>query len=199
MRIVEPGVIFYGAFHMIQWFGLFLMFTGLMLTNKHSTKTIIALTTILGITFIVYFFQPNTFLRHKADPQQDFVINYGLSYEVGEVIKVLSQPNHTVFIDHQDELNLVNWQTQRLSGYKYSWYPFVAPSFKPYQDARADMLKNYPPDFLYDTDAAPSSNIYTPTYKNGMDAHLYIKKKIFNQISEEQWKKAAEFGYTKTK
>ncbi len=200
IRVVEPGVIFYGAFHMIQWFGLFLLFTGLLLYQmKHSKRTVFFLSGILIVTFFAYFFHPQTFLRKQANPEQDFLTSYGQTLEISEVVKLLSTPGQTFYIDYSDDLNLSYWQAGRLAPYKYSWYVYVAPGFERYETARRDMFKNSPPDFLYGILFLVSKEIYTPLYKNGKNSHLYIKKSLVNRISEEQWEKAGEFGYTKSK
>lgn len=195
IRPVAPSVIYYEAFHLIQWFGLLLIFTGLMLSDymKESKKAYI-LVAVLIVTFLIYLFHPDTFLRKQSTPEAEFLTNYGETLEVGEVIKSLSTPDQTFYLDHGDHLNLGYIAAGRLSPYKYSWYVYIAPRFSRYTDARREMIQNNPPDFWY-YGQSPPEELYTQIYKQGNPSPLFIKNTVLENISPEAWKKVESFGY----
>lgn len=205
IRMVPPGKIFYAAFHMIVWYGLFIATTIFFLNALFSYKKNVAIlfTIILVILFIYIVGSPKSFIHEKNDPHYELITNYGKELQVGEVVRLLSKPTDTLFLDGGDDL--IYWQAKRLSPYKYSWYTSGMRSISRYRQARIDMFKNSPPDFYYRFCTKekiadyflPKSyeNDYQILYSLGKPTCLYIKKSKIESIEEERWQKAKEFLY----
>lgn len=204
-RVVEPGDIFYGSFHMVVWYGIFIIITFLLVEMIYSKNKQIALILSLGcaVLFFYYVFFSVSFLHDKIDPHFDLITNYGNDMQVGEVVNKFSNPDDTLFLDGFDDL--IYWQAKRLSPYKYSWYTSVMPQISKYAKARIDMFKNNPPDFYYGT--CPDKKVkqwtmpkkyiknYQQLYSLGKPTCLYIHKTKLPEITKEQWIKAKESLY----
>ena len=205
IRIVPPGKIFYAAFHMIVWYGLFIATVTLLLRELFLYKKKIAslLLIILIILFIYIVGSPKSFVRERVDPHYEFITNYGKELQVGEVVRLLSKPTDTLYLDGADDL--IYWQAKRLSPYKYSWYTSGMPRFSRYRQARLDMFATSPPDFYYrfcTKEIVPDyflpkayENDYQNIHSAGKSTCLYVKKSKLENIQEERWKKAKEFFY----
>ena len=205
VRIVPPGKIFYAAFHMIVWYGLFIATVIFYLKEVfiYKKKLAIHLLTVLAILFIYIIGSPESFIREKIDPHYEFITNYGKELQVGEVVRLLSKPTDTLYLDGADDL--IYWQAKRLSPYKYSWYTSKMLWFPPYRQARIDMFKKNPPDFYYRFCSKkivsdyflPKAyeNDYQNIYSLGKPTCLYVKKSRLETIEKEKWQKAKEFLY----
>lgn len=205
IRIVDPGKIFYAAFHMIVWYGLFIA-TLILLLNAvfvYRKKTAASLLVILITLFIYFVSSPKSFIREKIDPHYEFITNYGKELQVGEVVRLLSEPTDTLYLDGADDL--IYWQAKLLSPYKYSWYTSRMLSFSRYQQARLDMFATSPPDFYFRFCSKkivigyflPKAyeNDYQNIYSEGKPTCLYVKKSKIKDIQEDKWQKAKEFLY----
>lgn len=205
IRIVPPGKIFYAAFHMIVWYGLFIA-TLLHLLNAlffYRKKIAASLLIILVILFVYIVGSPKSFIREKADPHYELITNYGKELQVGEVVRLLSKPTDTLYLDGGDDL--IYWQAKRLSPYEYSWYTSGMLSFSRYRQARIDMFRKTPPDFYYRFCSKEKmagyflSKSYESDYVNlyslGKPTCLYVKKSKILNIEEGRWQKAKEFLY----
>ncbi len=205
IRPVAPGTIFYGAFHMLPWYGSFilLMFLILQEVTKQNKKISLFISFCLVLLFSFLTLSPNSYIREKTDPQYEFIVNYGSSLQLGEVIRALSKPTDTLFLDGGDDL--IYWQAKLKSNYKYSWYTSVMPRFPVFTTPRDDMLKNDPPDFYYDlctegknyNPSLPKEILskYQQLYSFGKPTCLYVLKTKIPQITKPQWEKAKEFKY----
>lgn len=205
VRIVPPGKIFYAAFHMIVWYGLFIA-TLIFLLNAlffYKKKIAASLLIILIILFVYIVGSPKSFIREKTDPHYEFITNYGKELQVGEVVRALSKPTDTLYLDGADDL--IYWQAKRLSPYKYSWYTSGMRGFSRYRQARLDMFATSPPDFYYRFCTKqvvldyflPKAyeNDYQNIYSFGKPTCLYVKKSKMIDIQKERWQKAKEFLY----
>lgn len=205
VRIVPPGKIFYAAFHMIVWYGLFIATLIFLLKSLFFYKKKIAASVlIILIALFVYIVgSPKSFTYEKIDPQYTFITNYGKELQVGEVVRILSKPTDTLYLDGADDL--IYWQAKRTSSYKYSWYTSGMPRFARYRQARLDMFETSPPDFYYrfcTKEIVPDyflPKAYESDYQNiysvGKPTCLYIKKSKIDNIQEGKWQKAKEFLY----
>ena len=205
IRPVTPGTIFYEAFHMLPWYGsfIFLFFLILQEIIKQKKKFVSFASLILFLLFTYLMLAPNSYVREKADPQTEFINNYGHILQIGEVIRALSKQEDTLFLDGGDDL--IYWQAKLHSKYPYSWYTSIMPKFSVFTNARDYMFKNDPPDFYYDLCAKgknynpslPKQIIskYQQLYSFGKPTCVYVKKTKIPQISIEQWQKAKEFKY----
>lgn len=205
IRMVSPGKIFYAAFHMIVWYGIFIA-TLIFLFNDlffYKKKIAVSLLIVLMILFVYIVGSPKSFIREKVDPHYEFITNYGKELQVGEVVRILSYPTDTLYLDGGDDL--IYWQAKRLSPYKYSWYTSGMSGFSVYRKARLDMFANNPPDFYYrfcseqKVDNYYLPKVYENDYQNlfslGKPTCLYVRKDKIPFISQAQWKRAREFLY----
>lgn len=205
VRIVVPGKIFYAAFHMVVWYGLFIATLTFLLNDLFFYKKKIAasLLIVLIILFVYIVGSKDSFTREKNDPHYEFITNYGKELQVGEVVRLLSKPTDTLYLDGADDL--IYWQAKRRSSYKYSWYTSGMPRFSRYRQARVDMFATSPPDFYYRfcTKEIVFDYFLPEAYENdyqnitslGKPTCLYIKKSKIENIAEERWQKAKEFLY----
>jgi hypothetical protein len=207
LREIRPGIIFYGAFHLIQWYGLFLFFIFLMLDYllDRQKRTIFFLSGILTLIFVYFLLAPTSYIHEKIDPQYELITNYGRELQIGEVVRKLSKPSDTLFLDGFEDL--IYWQSGRISSYKYSLYLSVARGFQMYQKERLLMLINNPPDFYYglclNKQDLVQSQIslggpgrYVRLYDYNKPSCLFVNEKKIPDITLNQWKNAKEFGYT---
>ena len=205
VRIVPPGKIFYAAFHMIVWYGLFIVIL-LHLLNAlffYKKKIAASLLIVLIILFVYIVGSEDSFAREKVDPHHEFITNYGKELQVGEVVRLLSKPTDTLYLDGADDL--IYWQAKRISSYKYSWYTSGMPRFSRYRQARLDMFATSPPDFYYrfcSKKIMPDyflpktyENDYQNIYSIGKPTCLYIRKEKIHSIDNKRWQKAKEFLY----
>ncbi|MDO8659097.1 MAG: hypothetical protein Q7K54_00680 [Candidatus Parcubacteria bacterium] len=205
VRMVPPGKIFYSAFHMIVWYGLFISSLIFLLNDLFLYKKKIAV--LLSISLVMLFAyvvdSSKSFIREKIDPHYEFITNYGKELQVGEVVRLLSKPTDTLYLDWGDDL--IYWQAKRLSPYKYSWYTSGMPGFSRYRQARLEMFAISPPDFYFRFCTKeimadyflPKAyeNDYQNIYSLGEPTCLYVKKSKIADIQEEKWQKAKEFLY----
>ena len=100
-------------------------------------------------------FNPNSYLFDKHNLQEDLLTNFGKEMHIGTIVHDLSKPTDTLFLDGADDL--IYWQAELQSPYKYSWYTAIMPQVQVYRTERLAMFKNTPPDFYYDfcTKSAP--------------------------------------------
>lgn len=203
-RVTLPGTIFYEAFHMLPWFGVFVFVTLFLYQEVYSKfkKVGLFLSVLLIASLLYIVFSPDSFIREKTDQQVELLTNYGNYLQIGEVVKSLSNSNDTLFLDGADDL--IYWQANRKSAYKYSFY--YRSTAKKYDLAREEMFLKTPPDFYYDfcTKAALYSsslpmevkNDYLRLNSNSNPACLYVRKNKISKITDTQWKKANEFLFS---
>ncbi len=144
IRSTQEGKVFYEAFHLLPWYGLIVSLTFLLIFNFAKKYFAVSLLILTGL-FLLYI--PRSYLIEKANPHEEFIINYGQILEVGNVVNVLKDNEDTYFADGFDELT--HWQVDLPSPYKYSWYTSFMPRFENYATARLEMFENYPPVFYY--------------------------------------------------
>ncbi len=211
LKPVIPGKLFFESFHMIIWFSQFIFITlFLIFLNRKNPKLFIFSIFIIFIILGIFLNSPSYFAKEKIDQQAEFINNYGQSLQEGEVIRTLATKNaDTLFLDGSDDI--VYWQSQINSSYKYQWYTSVMPSFTKYNNARLDMFKSSPPDFYRSygicQEATPSANTlplfikndYVNILQDNRASCLYVRKEKLSSISEDQWKEALKWHYSKSK
>lgn len=205
LRVIPVGEIFYGAFHMLPWYGMFIIITCLMVKDVYLKKKKVGLilSSLLIIIFGYYIVNPSSFIHDKVSTHNEFITNYGHYLQIGEVIKILSDSTDTLFLDGADDL--IYWQADRLSPYKYAWFTGFMNGLPKYINSRFEMFENNPPDFYYrycSKIEVPSLSLpgdkkvlYQQLYSNGNPTCLYVKKEKIPQIPAEKWQKAKEFLY----
>lgn len=148
LRPVLPGTMFYEAFHMIPWYGIFLFSTSyftFVLLSENKKKVV-----PIFIGFILLFlhvFSPKSFIYEKTDRSYEYQINYGNYLVQADIIKTLSISSDSVFLDGWDEIIYI--QSDRIPKYKYGWYTSMMPHFLKYSEERIKMFKLSPPEIYY--------------------------------------------------
>lgn len=207
IRLVEPGTIFYEAFHMLPWHALFIMTIFLFLHQVYLSKQDKQLFFILFLVLIVVFayttISRQSFIWEKANREEEWTTNYAHYFVYGEAIKQLAEPGDTLFLERWDDL--IYWQSGLDSSYQYSLYTPVMTNFPKYNNARTKMFQEKPPDFYYAFPLNESSyssqlpqdirNDYLQLYQNNEPTPLYLRKTKLPEITEEQWKKARKLGF----
>ncbi|OGH47766.1 MAG: hypothetical protein A3A51_05035 [Candidatus Levybacteria bacterium RIFCSPLOWO2_01_FULL_39_10] len=203
IRAVDPGTLFYQAFRMIPWFGMFLLISLILLgevkvKNKFLKPILVSVVFVSLIIFVLY---PGNYITKTVDQQFELITNFGQTIQVGESVRILSSPDHTFFINQNDSLVLSYWQSQRNSSYKYGVFGYVQPGFKKYQREKENMILYSPPDFYFGDLNITSdkekqneiNNSYRLILKESDTTGLFIKKSIINSISDEKWQRAEGF------
>lgn len=203
LRMIEHGKVFYEAFHMIPYVGIFISLVFILLSQLKKRKLSISLSAFLAILFVFYISSPKNFIHDKLNSQEQFINNYGNILQAGGGIKDLSSPKDTLFVDGYDEA--IYWISGVESSYKYSMYTSVMPDFSVYRDARMEMFQKNPPGIYYGScpnDLNTERQIpekFAPLYQRlnafGKPSCLFIKKDKLSKISSEKLKKVKEFGY----
>lgn len=204
-----PGEIYYGAFHHIQWYGLFTFTVFLLLQDVWSDRSKRFSTLILSgvaVFFLIWAIaSPASYLHDRIDRQTEFATNYSLYYSFGGAVRALSTANDTLFLDGLDDL--IYWEAKRYSSYKYVWYTSLMPGIPQYREARLVMFRDSPPTFYYgdcskgdiDPLVIPFGRIkeYVRLYKSNGPACLFVHTSKFFSISDDQWQAARQYGIIK--
>lgn len=205
LRVVEPGRLFYDSFHMIPFYGVFLSTTFLLVNEIKKFNFRIWLFLMVAIIFLFsnFVFSRNVFFKEKVNTHEEFFTNYSNILQIGEIVKKISRPTDTLFLDGFDEV--IYWVADRPSPYKYSMYTSFMPDFPIYSDARIAMFKNNPPAFYYGScpkeknlqRLMPSQfeNLYIRLNSFGKPSCVFVRKDKLKGITADQWKKANDFGY----
>lgn len=206
IRLVEPGTVYYEAFHMLPWHALFLMEIFLLLSQlialKEKRQLLYPLILLLVLTFVLTL-SSQSFLWEKIDKESAWTVNYAHYYLYGETIKQLSQPGDTLFLEKWDDL--IYWQAGLDSAYPYSLYTPVMANFSQFNKAREKMFKEKMPDFYYaycggEMTSSPwlsqdQINKYSQLFQDGKPTCLYVRKSKLLQITTTQWGKVKNLGF----
>ena len=208
VRSVIPGSVYYSAFHHIQWYGIVIFTVCALITEVWHHYRIRPIAVVEGSIFLgicVYaLVSPQSYIHEHVDRQTEFSTNYSQYYVVGEVVRLLSDPRDTLFLDGSDDL--IYWQAKRYSEYPYSLYTGLMPYFPIYTKARSEMLKNRAPVFFYGfcqgKDNAVSSlpveyqSSYIRLNQSGTPSCIYVRKDKSARITSDQWKSIEQFNYS---
>ncbi|HSX09779.1 MAG TPA: hypothetical protein VLF93_06515 [Candidatus Saccharimonadales bacterium] len=209
IRIEPPGTIFYGAYHMVVWYGLFIFMTLFLVKKMYETKQYMAIKTITSILLLLlltYLLLPsNVLLWQKIDKQTVFAANYDKYYTTGEVVHNLANNKTTFFADGWD--SLVYWQADVRDPYPYLFYYLPMTNYPLYTQARAVMFGDNPPEFVYSNCTLYKNKLMTYSFKEYARGNyevfyfghtptcLYIKKSAIESLTQTQWKSIKQFGY----
>lgn len=206
IRFVLPGTTYFEAYHMLVWFGMFLFLSIFLTLNvlKRYKKFGLFLFSLILLGWGIAVFAPGSYLYNKINLQEKLLTNFGNEMNVGYVVKNLSDPKDTLFLDGADDM--IYWVANRHSPYKYSWYTSVMPKIPLYTQARLSMFHENPPDFYYDfcSPLAPYhsslppfiQDSYLQLYSNGNPSCLYVLKRKLTGITSQQWDKARQGFYS---
>ncbi|MFH1833038.1 MAG: hypothetical protein ABH816_02615 [Candidatus Levyibacteriota bacterium] len=199
LRATVPGKMFYESFHMLSWYGLFListLFLSYELYYWEKTKKIgSVLIFFVCMLFSYSIFSPNSFLKENFNSEKEYLRNFAQYYVFGEAVRLLSKPGDTIFINRENDL--IYWQTKLDSAYKYAI--FYGNGIKKFEVARNEMFQNNPPDFYYYylCSGKKSGSPQIPDFKkeeyvalNYIDKScLYVKKSKISSVSQDTWDK----------
>jgi hypothetical protein len=207
LRVVPVGTIYYEAFHMIPWYGIFIGITAVFIgdmwedikTRKISTLAI----GIVVVTIVYGLFSSRSFIQDRVDTQLEFTTNYANYFAKGQVIKLLAKPGDTMFVEMwEDPIYFVAGVP---TAYNYSWYTSIMPFFPKYQIAREEMFQHNAPTFYVgacrdgEIDSFALSlkdkDNYIQLLNSGRPSCVYIMKNIIKRISTDQKKQIFMFGY----
>jgi len=210
LRYSPPGQLFYSSFHMLPWYSLFLgaiLFLVTRLSFRSYSIKPLYISMLLVIFGVGLLLQPKSYIYEKIQPHEELITNYGKILEVSTVIKTITTPTNTVFIDGSDDL--IYLAANRLSGYRYSWYTSVMPAFNIYNSARIEMFNSRPPDIYYrycSEKILPQYFLpekirgsYTTLYYDSKPSCLYVRTAYIKSVSDSQWQEAANLGYSYNK
>jgi len=202
LRPVTPGTLYYEAFHMTVWYGLFIFFIALLL---QETPFKIKMILSFCFMFLVFYalFAPSSFVREKINGQYEFTTNYANDYSYGKVVKSFASPSDTIFLDGADDL--IYWQSGIISPYRYSWFTSIMPGFPIYQKSRIEMFSKHAPTFYYGDcnreffrdKKLPETikNEYQQMYFSSIPTCLYVRKEKIAQLKETQLKEAEKLEF----
>lgn len=208
IRFVTPGTIFYEAFHMLPWYGVFIFSTLCLLYELFDDKKMIS----IGQKFIIIFvvlssiiqFSIQSFLWDKIDRMKEFNTNYAPYYSPGQTIKILANSKDTLFLDQWDDL--IYWQAGIHSAYAYSLYTPIMSTISIFREEKSNMFKQHPPDFYYSwcLQSGPYTfppglikNRYVQLRKNDKPSCLFVEKTKALEIDQDKWNAIMQFGYSK--
>ena len=205
IRYVVPGKAFYGAFHLLIWYGSFLFMSFVMLAVINKIHKIFFTVLIISYVVIIAFHitSPLSFLRDIPSPHEEFIRNYGIPMQAGIVINSLSRPTDTLFLDGFDDI--VYWQANIKPTYQYSVYTGLMPGFERYTSSRIEMFHKSPPDFYYGSCLSghdPNRSLpqfikheYIRLMNDKKPSCVWIRKTKLPSITKQQWQKAGEHHY----
>lgn len=208
IRVVLPGSMFYEAFHMLIWFALFIFTTAFLVFLNNKRKFLFyGSIAILFIALFSFISSKSYFTAENYNQQAQFLEYFGEDLQIGEVVRGLSKPGDTLFLDASDDL--IYWQAKIPSPYKYTWYTSAMPAFAKYADARIEMFKVNAPTFYKEYGSCPKKVDVGPNYRlpdfvkddyvrlNNLNkpSCLFVRRDKIEHITSVQWQKAAEFLY----
>ncbi|MCR4264209.1 MAG: hypothetical protein NUV98_05840 [Candidatus Roizmanbacteria bacterium] len=207
IRYVPAGAVFYEAFHMLPWLGLFIMTVSLLvyeMFTSHTGKIRYLTPALLVSVWLFSIVNPKSYLYENIDTFREFTDGYAHYQRNGDVIKKLSQADDTVFVELWDDI--MYWQTGLDSSYQYGLYTPLMAAFPRYTEVRNEMFAEYPPDFYYCSDGYTyeSNQLIPEQYaleyieliENNEPSCIFIHRSKLHEISEEQWKMSEDLGFT---
>lgn len=206
LRPVVADRSFYEAFHIIPWYGLLIFSIVFLAHNMYqfSKKIGVFLFVVLICNLFLFISNKQYFAYEKVNPNDEYFVHFSHVMGAGTVIRNLSNPNDTLFVDGLDEL--VIWEAKRHSPYVFSWYTSFMPSIQKYNDARTDMFRSQPPDFYYGKcmiehakNSSETSEILLKNYiqlkSSSNKTCILIHKEKVTKITEDQKLKLNGYDY----
>lgn len=202
VRSTPIGTVYFSAFQLLPWLTVLLVVTAQSIAYLSRSR-------LLQFGFILFFLfacawplvHPSSALRERPSPHEELIINFSEEIQIGNILSHLSTPEDDIFIDGWGEL--IYWQAQRLSTYRYTWYTSVMPQVEEYSSERKRYLLQTPPQFYYGTCPHEQNDIrrfpedltkhYSNIPINGTPSCLWVATNRLNSITPHQWEKAKEF------
>jgi hypothetical protein len=192
LRVLSPGEVFYGGFHLLPWLGLLIItsfFWFKTLWKDSQLRWLITGATIiwsgglLANQSMPYFWQ--------TDPGQEYHINYSTFDNLNFAVKSLAQPGDRLAVLTSE--SLIYWQTQVKPATRqivyYAWEHSVPELQREYEAVLSPQAKN-PPEFVYGGDSGDwFKKIYTNLYKDEKATNLFFKKDRLQSVTPSQIEK----------
>lgn len=191
LRYVEPGTTFYSAYHLLIWYGTISMLIFLLASEAKMKFKMISFSILVPV-LLWSLFNGQNILWERVDTTQEIHDGFAVYSIAGRVIRTISQPDYTLFVDGGDDL--IYWRADLPSAYKYSWYTSLMPYHEEFRKAREDMFRNYPPDVYYGN---CRKGYFLPQYlgdeyinikkKSGNVSCIYLRKDNLKDVNEKAW------------
>ena len=105
LRYIDPGDTLYGAFHMLPWLSLLILFNFLTYTKIRMHHVVIFVLIFLSAISVA-----KTNLFDYRDPATDFYVHFSPSSDIREAVKILSRSTlQTIWVE--PVLYYPHWQT----------------------------------------------------------------------------------------
>ncbi len=202
LRTVEPGTMYFEAFHMLPWYALFIMITVLIVTSVKEKKIQHTLVVAFSVFACWALISPQSFIWENVDTQGEFASQYAKYTQYSQAIQIVTKPSQTLFLDVWDDI--IYWEAKRTSSYPLSIYIPVESAIPKYREMRDAMFLQAPPDAYYNCPVAQTLNnsppqVVTQDYvqllSTGKPGCLYIKKAIVRELAPDQWRQLQELGF----
>jgi len=204
LRTVPVGTVFYESFHMMVWYGLLLVSIIVMISKIQIRRIRIAAYGLLFCISLYGIFGKGSFIYERVNTKEEFNNSYANYYVNGEVIKILSSPSDTLYVEMWDDP--VYWQAGLPSAYKYSWYTSIMPFFPVYVEARDIMWHDNPPVFYFGNCSGEKSESllmpedmkqkYTQLLFARKPSCIFVRNDRVSGISQEKWRAIEKFEYS---
>ncbi len=199
VRITEPGKTFYAAFHMLPWFGLFVI-ASVFLVRSFQRKIIKRLAPVFISIIVVFALAfPNPFIRVNKNMSEVFYEQYSLYFVTGEVVKRLADTNDTLFVNGYD--SLVYWHAGVRPSFKYTFYYPETYQIDSFNKEVEKMFAKNPPTFYFQDCIVEGFDIldqvkkqYTPLQYNGSPTCLFVYNPKVAEM-EKKIDRVQEYGY----
>jgi hypothetical protein len=203
IRATPIGTVFYSSFQLLPWFMLSICIAAYLITHIwHHSRLTSVLTSILFFSALFWTTAtPSSFLYEKISAHDELITNFSEEIQIGNIMHHLQTKDSDIFIDGWAEL--IYWQAQQKTQYRFGWYTSVMPMIDRYRTERFNYLTTTPPELYYGT--CPQStlkertlpteivHLYTNIRIAGKPSCLWIKTDILPFIRQDQWEKAKEF------
>jgi hypothetical protein len=142
LRNGPPGLVFYAAFHMSNWYGLMFAAASFFAWNMPGLRQRLFLAGVMLAASLCMFLPGRSFITEPVSPHELYMTQYGDIQKFGSVIRTLASPGNTLFLDGAEDL--IYWEAGLKSPYRYSWYTSMMPKFDEYNVWRERMLTDSP-------------------------------------------------------
>jgi hypothetical protein len=199
LRVEPPGKMFYEAFHMLPWHGIFIMAIIVMTSHllQKEKKRMVKYSLLISIFLICLYslISPQSFIRENVNTLSEFNDGYARYETYAQIINTLSEPEDKLYLELWDDI--IYQQTNLDSSFPYGLYtPWTQPVEK-YVNARTTMFTDYPPDIYYCSEVITYTEEellpqfvqkdYVRLLKNNEPICVYIHKNKMGEINRETW------------
>lgn len=191
IRFVQPGLQYYQGFHLLPWYGLFIMVTVFFthkLYNHLSTYFRVLLLCFWVITVFVSSKYALGSLFDKKDIKNELFINYSRQFDAGEAVRIMKGNGDNLFVAPDEWL--VYWQADIKHAHAlldfYAWMYSV-----PYLNSSIHQIfKTSPPVFFYVNNRDVTLKKYYSKYieikKDGKGIGLFVLPYRLQALSQSQ-------------